>query len=173
MDYMIWVYDLESSVSQSETVQCVTIPQDEYGAFEVVSCNQMFTFGNAHKANLVVFRNVFDPSSEQTFYGADCLDKFVNLMLTVNQGRNICIAHNASGYDTRLIFDSAIRLGHIEKIKPIRRGSKFLELRIRHARFRDSLLFLPSSLANLAKSFNLSTRKGFFNFNHRNIPSLV
>lgn len=115
----------------------------------------------AHKPNLVVFREVF-ADVEHVFLGPDCLHRFIEFMLGVNNGRNLLVAHNASGYDSRLILDAALTLTEKKKIVPIRRGLKYMELRIENVIFRDSLLFLPSSLANLAKSFNLSLRKGIF-----------
>lgn len=159
-DYMLWVYDLEASIVQTELP--TTYSTEE--ADEPFECMVINTeLAAQHRANLVVCRNAFDEDSEKIFIGENCLDEFIKFLQIENDGYNIAIAHNGSGYDTRLVYDAAIRVeGDAQRIKPIRRGSKFMELRVNNIIFRDSLLFLPSSLSNLAKSFNLPTRKGIF-----------
>jgi hypothetical protein len=79
-----------------------------------------------------------------------------------NHGKNICIAHNGGGYDTRFIYEWACKSNTLDRIKPLVTGCKFMDLRIGNTLFRDSLLHLSGSLASLAKAFNLTLRKGYF-----------
>lgn len=119
----------------------------------------------AHIVNLVVFRNVFDPTEEKTFFGPDALNKFVMFMMNHNHGKNICVAHNGSGYDTRLVFEEAIKLNPEFKVVPTARGCKFMQIQVGQTVFRDSMLHLKGSLANLARDFfgpEVGLRKGHF-----------
>lgn len=78
-----------------------------------------------------------------------------------NDGYNILIAHNGSGYDTRLLF-SYIK-DRTDNIKPILKGTKFMQLMVGDRLiFRDSLFHLTMSLSSLAKAFNLQILKGYF-----------
>jgi hypothetical protein len=130
------VYDLEACISRSETVSSIIFDYDEENRFQNQDVLHMVrTQAHSHTANLVVFRNVFDDDSEQIFFGHDCLERFIEFLLISNQGRNVAIAHNGSGYDTRLIFDAAIRLNLPYEMKPIRRGSKIMELRLKDVRY--------------------------------------
>jgi hypothetical protein len=116
-----------------------------------------------HKPNLVVFRNVFDPDSEEVYFGNDAVERFVLKMISYNFGLNVAIAHNGAGYDSRLLFETLTKLNLLSKLEPTTRGTKFLQLTVnKNTQFRDSLLHLPGSLSNLAKDFGLSMRKGNF-----------
>ena len=73
------------------------------------------------------------------------------------------VAHNGSGYDTRLLFDEACKLGHAAKLEPILRGSKFIQLKIGKTVFLDSLLHVKGSLSKLNKDFGeTKIEKGYF-----------
>jgi len=75
-------------------------------------------------------------------------------MMNHNKGKSICLAHNASGYDTRLLFNSLTRRVSTPKLEPLLRGGKFMELKVnKHLVFRDSLLHIPGSLKKLAIDF--------------------
>lgn len=163
-DYKLWVYDLESRITRSETTSTMQFEVDEENkfVFENGKIKTSTVQANEHKVNLVVFRNVFDENSEQMFFGDDCLERFITYLLITNDGKNIAVAHNGSGYDTRLIFEALIRMDQRYKPTVINRGTKLMQMRVDNLVFKDSFLFLPSSLANLAKSFDLPLRKGIF-----------
>jgi hypothetical protein len=160
----LWVYDLESAIIRSEHESTIDFVCDETGFVMDEGKVRVSTIRVAHHSpNLVVFRNVFDEESEETFFGEDALHRFILKMVTDNDGNNICIAHNGSGYDTRLIFEEIVKQQYPYTMEPISRGTKFMQLKVgKKTVFKDSLLFLPSSLANLAKSFDLPMRKGIF-----------
>ena len=116
-----------------------------------------------HVVNLICLENCIT-REKKTFEGADCVKHFLTFLLEYNQGRNIVTAHNGSGYDTRLIFETAIQLGlKKNKFVPLLQGSKFMQLTIGKLTFRDSMLHLKGSLAALAKDFcPESLVKGYF-----------
>lgn len=155
--YKLWVYDLESAI--------VRIPGDfEQFKRNLDGSEFVLDDGNhpqieiveqaQHQVNLVVFRNVFDETAEATVLDTpDCLALFIRTMLADNNGRNICIAHNGSGYDTRLVFEAALKLDNRTKMDALTKGTKFLQFAIGNTVFRDSMLHMPGSLASLAKGF--------------------
>lgn len=156
---MLWVYDVESSIAPVEEVTKQFISED--GVFNSISST--IVQRNQHVVNLVVFKNVFAENEELRYYaGYDSLRKFLLDMLNINGGNNICVAHNGSGYDTRLIFEEIVKLSPDIPITPITRGTKFLELKAGKTVFRDSMLHMPGSLKRLAKSFQLPMTKGYF-----------
>ena len=165
--YMLWAYDLEAAIKRDPVQMVLNFETSPEGGFALQGQEVKLVWLKKahHDVNLVVFRNVFDPNSEQTFFGPDCLDRFIQFMLNHNGGRNICVAHNGSGYDSRLVFEAATKYVREDLIKPLARGCKFLQLQVGRTIFRDSMLHLPGSLANLAVGFfgnNVDIRKGHF-----------
>jgi hypothetical protein len=166
--YMLWAYDLESAVKRvNENLQVDIFEQTADGGFSVKNgvVETVKMQKTQHDVNLVVARNVFDEDSERVFAGPTCLLDFITFMFSTNGGRNVCVAHNGSGYDSRLVFEVAVTMQKVEVIKPLARGSKFMQLKIGDTIFRDSMLHLPGSLANLAVGFfgkNANLRKGHF-----------
>lgn len=165
--YKLWAYDLESGVHRIPNEFTMEFHTDDDGSFtmdnETVRVYRVEKA--AHVVNLVVFRNVFDPLEEKIFFGADALEKFVTFMMNHNHGKNICVAHNGSGYDTRLVFEEAVKLNPEYKIIPTARGCKFMQIQVGNTIFRDSMLHIRGSLANLARDFfgdELELRKGHF-----------
>ena len=161
--YKLYAFDLESRVQIIEGFRGIKFEtaNNEFVNTEVPT----FDLISEHVPNLVVFRDIFDPNSEQIYFGDDCLERFLDFMTLSNLGRNICVAHNASGYDSRLLLETIIhQFGNTvdKKAKFICRGTKFMQLKWGDTIFLDSLLHLPGSLAGLAKSFNLTMRKGYF-----------
>lgn len=160
----VWVYDIECSAQATEE-KTLDFKTDGDG-FQVDENAQVVLFESQvslHKPNLLVFRNVFDDdSSEQILYGENCITVFLDFLLNANKGHNLAIAHNGSGYDTRLIHEAALKHNQKLKLKVVRRGLKFMQLEVESIKFRDSYMFLPSSLSGLAKSFDLPLRKGTF-----------
>ena len=162
----LFVYDLESRMEIVESHRQVIseFDTDEDG-FYVRDEVARYSFSlHEHKANMVVFQNVFGDEEPVVYFGEDCLQRFLLYMLSYNNGNNICIAHNAAGYDTRLLFLAATKLVNT-KIVPIMRGAKFMQLKLGDRLvFRDSLLHVKGSLRNLAKDFcsDSNLRKGHF-----------
>jgi hypothetical protein len=160
--YRLWAYDLESRVKLSQEKTCIRFETNDHEFTNMEVPVYIEEPVREHQVNLVIYRDVFDPNSEQVIFGDDCLERFIDIMTTENKGRNICVAHNASGYDSRLVLETIIHKGLQGKPDLMARGTKFMQIRVGNTLFRDSLLHLPGSLANLAKSFNLNMRKGYF-----------
>lgn len=129
----LWVYDLEASISRTEvwgidferTANGAEFVVDEDNVPQVIEARYM-----KHSVNLVVVRCVFS-GLEKVFEGPECMESFLQFILGVNCGKNICIAHNGSGYDTRHIMDAALRVTDLaEKMTPLSRGCKFMQLQI-------------------------------------------
>lgn len=165
----LWAYDFEARVSYEESTQQLITEfiTDSNGQFidglPSKVCIYDFTIAK-QTVNFACLKNVFT-KERKTFFGPDALTNFMLFLLSYNRGNNICIAHNASGYDTRLLFDGFTTINQQVTIIPIMRGNKFMQLTInKHLIFRDSLLHLPQSLAALAKDFCTETviEKGFF-----------
>jgi hypothetical protein len=107
-----------------------------------------------HVVNLICLKNCIT-GEKNIFEGMDCIKEFLTFLLDYNQGRNIAIAHNGSGYDTRLVFETAVQLGlKNTNISPLLlQRSKYMQLTIGKLIFRDSMLHLKGSLSALAKDF--------------------
>lgn len=73
-------------------------------------------------------------------------------------------AHNLKGYDGRMVFDYLMDK-HMIPQNVMWRGSKIMQMDYGKVTFKDTLLHLPASLAQLPKMFGLDERqfkKGFF-----------
>ena len=81
--------------------------------------------------------------------------------ITNNDGYNYCLAHNSSGYDSRLLFEVASKFMNVPP-EPIFKGTKFMQLKLKNAVFQDTMLHLKDSLKTLGESFKLKTVKGYF-----------
>lgn len=125
-----------------------------------------------HKPNLAVARNVFNPEEELEFR---TIPDFIRQLLAVPKNY-ICIAHNAAGYDSRLVFADLIKMkGKPKKI--IRRGTKIIYMQYENIVFLDSMMHLLGSLARLGKDFNLDKNllKGHFphKLNRDGVPNIL
>ena len=147
--YMLWAYDLESAVKRTTSEEVIEFDTTVDGDFlmdpETGLVRTTLIEPATHDVNMVVFRNVFDPDSEQCFFGNDALDRFVTFMLNTNHGKNVCVAHNGSGYDSRLVFECLLKYKDNLKMVPISRGCKFMQLTADNTIFRDSMLHLPGT----------------------------
>lgn len=167
--YTLWAYDIESAQTLVPGEYVHGFEMNEEGS-EYVSENnkpKLVAINRTyHKVNLVVCQDVFNPTNKHVFKGDDALDLFVTFMVkSYNNGYNLCYAHNGSGYDTRLVYESLTKTGAKIKHSMITRGCKQLLLKVGKCKFRDSLRFLPGSLAKLATSFfpgDSLVRKGHF-----------
>lgn len=154
--FKLWSYDIEARAKIVEgTVTAFERENNNFTNYQVFE-KQM----ELQEANLVVFQNVFNLEETFTYFGPTSLRDFITFMVTHNRGYNICVAHNASGYDARLVVEEVSRMNL--PTKSTNSGLKFTELIINQTIFRDSLLHLQGSLAGLAKNFNLPLMKGNF-----------
>lgn len=162
-EYSLWAYDLESrmQIIESKKEMICTFEKDGYQfTGEVITKEHQVT---QHKANLVVARNVFT-DEEKIFHGDTCLEDFLHFTIGYNKGKNVFVAHNASGYDSRLLFDALVRMEIGKNPDAIFRGRKILSITIGKTKFLDSMLHTPGSLKALAKSYckKVHLEKGYF-----------
>ena len=147
-EWNVWAYDLEAAL----VFETATI--DDY--VEEVSYHQHRPRGNIHQCNLVIAKNIFT-GQPLTFNN---ITDFLGHML--GTGKHIFIAHNGSGYDSRMILTEAIRVCRIRPKRVLFRGSRIMYLAFDNIVFLDSMLHLSGSLNALAKEFKLPTLKGYF-----------
>lgn len=166
--YKLYAYDLESRMNRVEGTETLEFLTDE-DSYILDGNNQVQTITvekSEHIVNLVAFKDVYSNEPTMVYYGDNALDRFIDFMINSNDGRNICCAHNGSGYDSRLIFERAkLIVGDQISIQPITRGCKFMQLTIGKAVFRDTMLHLKGSLKNLARDYlgdSNPLRKGHF-----------
>lgn len=168
--YKLYAYDIESAIVREESVEDTlsfgVTPDGSAFTLNVEGGVRTYKVAKAHHTPvMVVYRNVFDPDSERILTGPHCLRDFIQLMLNTNAGRNICIAHNGAGYDSRLIAEVATQLGGAVRVGVVPRGCKFMRLSVGKTVFGDSLLHLPGSLASLAAGYfggEGGVAKGYF-----------
>lgn len=162
----LWVYDLESCM-ETVMVEKEQIVDFDPRGIPVRACNIY-----KHQPNLCIAKNVITGEMKE-WYGTSAITEMVQFMITYNYGNNILIAHNASGYDSRLVYEEITRQVSGIEIKCLFRGSKILSMtatrkganRYASAKlvFKDSMLHLPGSLAALAKAFCQGKMiKGYF-----------
>lgn len=158
--YELWAWDIEShfvyAEDGSETYQYLT---DENGhfIFEGTEIKVKTIKKLNHLGNYIYCKNVFT-GEEKEF---ETLESFIEFaVITNNKGYNYFIAHNSSGYDTRLLFEAASNVS--DDIRPILKGAKFMQMKIRKTVFQDSMLHLARSLKDLGESFGLEQTKGYF-----------
>jgi hypothetical protein len=117
-----------------------------------------------HKTNFVVYKNVFTGEIRKT----NSLAVFVKDMTMINKGKNICVAHNAAGYDSRFIWDELANIfPNLEATQVIVKGTKIMRMVYGDTVFIDSLLHLPGSLSKLAADVlkgrtDMVIEKGYF-----------
>jgi hypothetical protein len=174
--YAVWAYDFESSfVLKPDKLTMQFTLDDDYTFVEDINgpVYRVVT-ASEHVPNFVSWWNPFTGEDKKS----SNIDDFIHDMMYSNDGRNICFAHNASGYDSRFIYDSVINKFTKDrpdlKVNTIMRGSKFLRLALsiggnRQTIFMDSMLHLPGSLAKLGNDFfkgrtDISLKKGTFPF---------
>ena len=157
------VWDIESAFELVETVhthpEAFEVGEDGKFTGEVITMSRNVS---KHIPIAVSFMDIITGHKE-TFYGEQCLKDFIASVMTYNGGKCILYAHNSSGYDSRMIFDTLSKITQVEAV-PILRGAKFIQLKTNGGKviFRDSMLHMPGSLRNLGKSFGLEEEKGFF-----------
>jgi hypothetical protein len=158
------VWDIESQLDIVSSATAPMAEKDENGncTGQMVEAAQKV---RSHRPIFVGLANVFS-NEEWKFKGHDCIKNMFTFLQTYNGGQAILLAHNASKYDNRFIYDAFCRDPEIAKdLGLITRGNKFLQISYKYEIiFRDSLLHIPGSLKNLAKSYGLSAdmQKGYF-----------
>lgn len=162
------VFDLESRFEVVESVREVitSFKLTEDGHYDEGETTPITFVGHTqdrHVANLVCAKDMMT-GEKWKWFGEDCLERFLEFCFSYNDGQNVLLAHNASGYDTRLLFDAARTFIDASKFSAIMRGSKFMQLNIGTLVFRDIMLQIPGSVKNLAKDFGCQHQKGDFPF---------
>ena len=168
----LWCYDMESQFSVTHSHRKLIVDfktiDGEYSTTTDVAVYE-YSVEN-HEANFIVCINNIT-GEQKEFTGQHCLSRFLSFATSYNGGNNIFLAHNASGYDARILL-SALKEKFPGKssVKPIMRGGKILQITIEKVCtrstktiFRDSLLHMKGSLKALAKGFCKSgMRKGVY-----------
>lgn len=160
----LWVYDLESRIQKTRLPYFITTHSPDPSDGKFTECVEILstTEADAQIPNMVSAINVF---TKEVFsaMGDDCINKFMTFILNHNGGNSILLAHNAAGYDTRLIFEDIIKRENPLTVHPTMNGCKFNELRIgSKIFFRDSRNHLGGSLKALGNDFGCEATKGHF-----------
>jgi hypothetical protein len=117
-----------------------------------------------HKPIFIAACNMADMGDRIEFYGEDCLDNFLTLVLQ-NKKYKKCtfIAHNAGGYDCQFVMRWIERHGQKPKIIPSPTSLyRPLQLTYDGVRFIDSWNFITIPLAKFGKCFGLAQSKTDF-----------
>ena len=159
--FSCWVYDFEANTvlehSEREVIYSYDLNPDGYYPTIAVPRTRYQT--SNQYVNMACLVNI-ETGEEKTFVGESALADFLQFLLLYNNGNNICIAHNASGYDGQLIYRGLKTILPKQKVDIILNGSKVMQLKIsswgnnfQSLIFRDSFLHLPGALKNLIKEF--------------------
>lgn len=94
---------------------------------------------------------------------SSALRQFALYILQPKFRNSVFLGMYSSGFDNHFVFSELVSMG--VRVEPIYRGNKLITFKIPflNIRFLDFFCFVPSSLKNLEKSFNLTTgSKGYF-----------
>ena len=166
--YSFIVYDLESRFEVVKSVKKVvtSFKLDNNGYYVCGPLEDVAFYDHGvdkHIPNLVCAKDMMT-NEKWYWFGEDCLEQFLKFCFSYNNGENILLAHNASGYDSRLIFDASRKFIDDKSYSAIMRGSKFMQMKIGTLIFRDIMLQIPGSVKALAKDFGCKNQKGDFPF---------
>lgn len=168
----LWVYDIEACLVLQEEERGKALDNiyttDSDGYFEVdhEDTLKFYTADRYHQVtNLIVYKNVFHGQVKKT----RDINVFIRDMIqNENDGYNIVLAHNASGYDSRHIFDALTKYVDKSSVKPITKGGKIMRIQVNNTIFQDSMLHVVGSLKSLANDYlknhpdGLQLSKGYF-----------
>lgn len=168
----LWVYDIEACLVLQEEERGKALDHiyttDTEGYFETDTDNTLkfYTADRYHQVtNLIVYKNVFHGQVKKT----RDINVFIRDMLqNENEGHNIVLAHNASGYDSRHIFDALTRYVDKNSVQAITKGGKIMRIKVNNTIFQDSMLHVVGSLKSLANDYlknhpdGLQLTKGYF-----------
>ena len=122
------------------------------------------TTKDIHKVVLIIARQLYTDANDdncfQVFHDIGSFFKFA-----LSKKRSYFWAHNAQGYDSRLLFSNVSHISTLYKPSNIiMRGEKILQFCIKTTKFRDSMCHLSTSLDSLPKmlGFSGAWKKGFF-----------
>lgn len=104
----LWVWDIESHFVMTEDKTFKFIVNDD-GTFETNENNEVIVMEVnklAQLGNYIYCKNVFT-GEERDF---ESMVDFINFTQTNNDGFNYFLAHNSSGYDSRLLFEEACKV---------------------------------------------------------------
>lgn len=178
----LFAYDFECRMVQTmeKRVRKCLVVYDEDGCYshtqpEAHITTQVLETVDSHQVNMARVENVFTgekrvfTDQEHANGRVDPISQMMQYLHNHNAGNNICVAHNASGYDSKLIMHYVSTHFAEEQIHAIPNGRKLMQLKIGKKGskfkliFRDSMLHLPGSLAALASSFcGGLAAKGYF-----------
>lgn len=124
--YHAWAWDIESCLERETTEKIYsTYDTDSDGLYDpgtIVQVSQI----RKHEPILVCAKNIVT-GEKLTYYGSDCLERFLDMAISRNGGKNLFYAHNSSGYDSLLLFEACCKRQYNEvKVNPIFRGDKLL-----------------------------------------------
>ena len=126
---------------------------------------------------------IYDGQKPTSFYSTDyssyedMLKSAIKSIMRNKYNLYVVYAHNLSGFDGIFLLKLLAELGTIE---PLMRDGKIININFRFQinkdkigliKFRDSMLLLPDSLRNLAKSFGVED-KSYFPFDFVNNPNI-
>lgn len=159
-DYELWVWDIESHfvLTDQETNRYIVDEDGHYvldddGQVEVKIVSKLAQLGN-----YIYCKNVFT-GEEKEF---ESMEDFIFFAVAKrNDGYNYFLAHNSSGYDSRLLFEVATKMS-IDPPTPMFKGSRMMRMSIKNCVFQDTMFHLTDSLKNLGKAYNLDVEKGYF-----------
>lgn len=169
----VWAYDLECAMNYVQKKE--EISDVEYQGTVITLERQIRDIVHdlenqppnendivVHQPNLIIAKNVFIDNDAEAWIYENTITEFIR-NLRDRPGTHICIAHNASGYDSRLIFSVLCRIMGVTP-QVIFRGTKIIYMKCGKLIFLDSLLHLQGSLARLGKEFGLDENllKGHF-----------
>lgn len=179
----LWAYDFESRIIKTRLdparLNVESFNRDEDGYFFRGDDGFVEVWTHTvdeHKVNFVYCINVFTGEEKYFFPGdgdlddiSDPIQRFLSFACTFNQGNNTFAAHNAKGYDSRLLLHHVYKTQDRMSVNMIKNGSMLIQLKIGHRTspnktvFIDTMSHLPGSLKKLAKDMcgDLLT-KGYF-----------
>ena len=157
--WALLVYDLESALVVVEDEQKDEYEVDENGDF-VYEDGDIVTYRVDKQIQCPNFAVVKDVGTDE-LWTFDNMTDFVTFCLVHNEGRNICLAHNASGYDSRLVFEEVSKNTDVD-VSTTMNGGRIMTMTVGKTKFQDTMLHLKGSLKKLAEGFKLDLKKGHF-----------
>ncbi|XP_069469232.1 uncharacterized protein [Ambystoma mexicanum] len=149
-------------VSLEDHLCYMTVPKDvakteDYIVFDI-ECMQET---GIHVPNYVYAKHLTGDKT-WSFYGIDCIKRFITNFLDEKFRGYSFLAHNSQGYDSFFLIHEMIK--ERVAVKLVMHGAKLklLEVIPFKIRFIDSLNFLPMKLSKWPKAFGFPGSKGYF-----------
>ena len=157
--WALLVYDLESALVIVKDEEKDEFEVDDEGNF-VYEDGEIVTYRVSKEIQCPNFAVVMDAGTDEMWTFTSLTD-MITFCIHHNEGRNICLAHNASGYDSRLVFEEASKHTDLE-ISTTMNGGRIMTMTIGKTKFQDTMLHLKGSLKKLAEGYKLNLKKGHF-----------